>query len=109
MEKLRSILARMGLKLNEQKTRKLQASDTAFNFLGFTVRYDKDIHGRKTRYWNIMPSVKSENKIREKLREFLRHSVHFNPIQVANGLNTILLLFLNYFDIPKISYPAMSK
>ena len=109
MEKLRSILARMGLKLNEQKTRKLQASDTAFNFLGFTVRYDKDIHGRKTRYWNIMPSVKSENKIREKLREFLRHSGHFNPIQVANGLNTILRGWLNYFDIPKISYPAMSK
>ena len=109
MEKLRSTLARMGLTLNEQKTRKLQAKDTAFNFLGFTVRYDKDIHGRKTRYWNIIPSAKSENKIREKIREFLRHNGHFNPERVATGLNTILRGWLNYIGIPKISYPAMSK
>lgn len=109
MEKLRSILARMGLKLNEQKTRLLQAKDTAFNFLGFTVRYDRDIHGSKTRYWNVIPSSNSENKIREKLREFLHCSGHFTPKQVANGLNTILRGWLNYFDIPKVSYPAMSK
>lgn len=109
MEKLRRVLTRMGLALNEQKTRQVNAKDTSFNFLGFTIRYDKDIHGRKTRYWNIVPSAKSENKIREKLKEFLRHSGHFNPKQVAAGLNTILRGWLNYFDIPKISYPTMSK
>ena len=109
MEKLRSTLTRMGLRLNEQKTRQIQAQETSFNFLGFTVRYDRDIYGHKTRYWNIVPSAKSENKIREKLKEFLRHSGYFNPKQVAAGLNTLLRGWLNYFDIPKISYPAMSK
>lgn len=109
VEKLRSILARMGLRLNENKTRQVQAKDTPFNFLGFTIRYDEDIHGRKSRYWNIQPSNKSENKIREKLREFLKHSGHFNPLSVSKGLNTIVRGWLNYFDIPKISYPAMSK
>lgn len=109
MEKLRSILKRMGLTLNEQKTRQLQAKNTPFNFLGFTIRYDKDIHGREKRYWNIKPSAKSESKIKEKLKEFLRHSGHFNPKQVAKGLNTMLRGWLNYFDIPKVSYPAMSK
>jgi hypothetical protein len=109
MERLRSILTRMGLKLNEQKTRQVQAKDTAFNFLGFTIRYDKDIHGRNNRYWNIIPSAKSENKIREKVREFLGRYGHYNPRQVAEGLNTILRGWLNYFDIPKTSYPAMSK
>ena len=109
MEKLRSILARMGLTLNEQKTQQIEAKHTAFNFLGFTIRYDRDIHGRKNRYWNIIPSVKSESKIKEKLKEFLRRSGHFNPKQVAAGLNTILRGWLNYFDIPKTSYPAMSK
>ena len=49
------------------------------------------------------------NKIKEKLREFLNHSGHFNPTQVAKGLNTILRGWLNYMDIPKLSYPAMSK
>ncbi len=108
MEKLRSVLTRMGLTLNEQKTHQIQARETSFNFLGFTIRYDRDIH-RKKYYWNIVPSDKSENKIREKLREFLWHSGHFNPKQVAQGLNTILRGWLNYFDIPKVSYPAMSK
>jgi len=109
MEKLRNVLARMGLTLNEQKTRQVEAKDTSFNFLGFTVRYDKDLYSNNKCYWNIKPSDKSENKIREKLREFLRHSGHFKPKQVAEGLNTILRGWLNYFDIPKISYPAMSK
>ena len=109
MEKLRSILARMGLTLNEQKTQQIEAKHTAFNFLGFTIRYDRDIHGRKNRYWNIIPSSKSESKIKEKLKVFLRRSGHFNPKQVASGLNTILRGWLNYFDIPKISYPAMSR
>jgi group II intron reverse transcriptase/maturase len=109
MGKLRSILTRMGLKLNEQKTRQIDAREEGFNFLGFTVRYDKDIHGRKTRYWNIVPSDKSINKIRERLKEFLRHSGHFKPDQVAKGLNTILRGWRTYFDIPKISYPAMCK
>ena len=109
MEKLRSILARMGLTLNEQKTREVNAKDSSFNFLGFTIRYDMDINGRDKRYWNIIPSAKSENKIREKVREFLGRYGHYNPRQVAEGLNTILRGWLNYFDIPKISYPAVSK
>jgi RNA-directed DNA polymerase len=109
MKRLRGILTRMGLKLNEQKTRQVQARDTAFNFLGFTIRYDKGIYGGGKRYWNIIPSAKSENKLREKIREYLRRHGHFNPRQVAEGLNTILRGWLNYFDIPKISYPSMSK
>lgn len=109
IEKVRSILERMGLKLNEQKTRQIQAKDTAFNFLGFTIRYDVDILGRNKRYWNIIPSNKSENKIREKIGVFLKHSGHCNPLTISKGLNTILRGWLNYFDIPKISYPSMSK
>jgi len=109
MEKLRTVLARMGLTLNVEKTKEINAMDTSFNFLGFTIRYDWSLYGGRTRYWNIIPSAKSENKIREKLKEFLRHGGHFNPKQVATGLNTILRGWLNYFDIPKISYPAMSK
>lgn len=109
VEKLRSTLSRMELRLNEEKTRQVQAKDTPFNFLGFTIRHDKDIYGRQNRYWNIKPSDKSENKIREKLRVFLKHSGHFDPESVAKGLNAILRGWLNYFDIPKISYPANSK
>ena len=109
IEKLKEILRRMGLTLNETKTRLLQAQETPFQFLGFTVRYDKDISGRNKRYWNIHASDKSENKIREKISEHLHRSGHHSPQQVAQGLNALIRGWINYFDIPKVSYPAMNK
>jgi RNA-directed DNA polymerase len=108
-EKLKVVLTRMGLSLNESKTQQIQAQELPFNFLGFTIRYDKDICGRNTRYWNIHPSSKSENKIRAKIRELLSKGGHYPPDQVAKELNTIIRGWLNYFDIPKVSYAAMSK
>jgi len=67
----------MGLQLNQTKTRLVKATETSFRFLGFTVRYDKDIKGRNKRYWNIIPSDKSEKKIREKISTFLHESGHY--------------------------------
>ena len=108
-EKLQELLNRMGLKLNETKTRQIEAKETSFNFLGFTIRYDKDLKGRNKRYWNIEASDKSEKKIRERIREFLDKGGHYAPAKVAGGLNTIMRGWLNYFDIPAVSYPAMNK
>jgi RNA-directed DNA polymerase len=108
-DKLRQILERMGLKLNESKTRKVEARKTSFNFLGFTVRYDRDIKGRNKSYWNIIPSDKSGNKIREKVHVFLAKSGHLSAILVTQGLNGLIRGWLNYYDIPGVSYPAMSK
>ena len=108
-DKLRQILDRMGLKLNESKTRKVQAEKTVFNFLGFTVRYDMDIKGRNKRYWNVIPSYKSGKKIREKIRDFLKRSGHFAPKLVSQGLNALTRGWLSYYDVPGVSYPAMSK
>jgi RNA-directed DNA polymerase len=108
-ERLRSILDRMGLKLNESKTRHVQAREMAFKFLGFTIRYDKDFKGGDKRYWNIIPSDKSEKKIREKINTFLHKSGHFNPLLVTEGLNRMIRGWLNYYEVPGVSYPAMSK
>ena len=73
------------------------------------MRLDWDFKGRKTKYWNIMPSKKSELKIREKVREFLKTHGHQNAKEVVKGLNTIMRGWLNYFEIKGVSYPAMSK
>ena len=99
----------MGLTINESKTRQIDARKDSFNFLGFTVRYDRDIKGRSTKYWNIMPSKKSEQKIRDKVKDFLQTHGHLNAKDVAQGLNTIQRGWLNYFDIKGVSYPAVSK
>jgi group II intron reverse transcriptase/maturase len=109
IEKLRQILQRMDLTVNEKKTRQVESKETPFNFLGFTIRYDKDILGRDKRYWNIMASSKSEDRIREKIRTFLKESGHYKAEAVTEGLNKIIRGWLNYFDIPGVSYPAMNK
>jgi len=109
IDKLKSLLHRMGLSLNEGKTRMIDARKDSFSFLGFTIRYDKDRNGRDIRYWNIAPSKKSEQKIRDKVKEYLRTHGHFKAEEVASGLNSIIRGWLNYFSIPGVSYPAMSK
>ena len=99
----------MGLMLNETKTRQINARNESFNFLGFTIRYDKDIKGRMVKYWNIMPSQKSEKKIRGKVGDYLKTHGHYKAKDVATGLNSIVRGWLNYFEIKGVSYPAMSK
>ena len=108
-DRLRQILDRMGLKLNESKTRKVAAKETPFNFLGFMVRYDKDIKGRNSGYWNIIPCDKAGKKIREKIHHYLGKSGHLAPGFITQGLNGLIRGWLNYYDIPGVSYPAMSK
>jgi len=108
-DKLKNLLNRMELSLNEAKTRQVDATKESFNFLGFTIRYDKDIHGRSSKYWNIMPSKKSELKIRDKLKGFLKTHGHCKVQDVVTGLNSKTRGWLNYFEIQGVSYPAMSK
>jgi RNA-directed DNA polymerase len=109
IKKLKNLLYRMGLSLNIDKTRQLDARTESFSFLGFTIRYDKDIKGRNFRYWNIMPSKKSEQKIRDKVKVYLGKHGHCKAQDVADGLNSIMRGWLNYFYIRGVSYPAMSN
>lgn len=109
IEKLKALLGRMGLVLNETKTRQINAKESSFDFLGFTMRYDRDLKGRNSKYWNVIPSKKSEKKIREKVSEYLKVRGHYQAKDIAAGLNKIMRGWLNYFEINGVSYPAMSK
>jgi group II intron reverse transcriptase/maturase len=108
-EKLANMLRRMGLTINEEKTKTLQAKEKSFEFLGFAVRYNKDLYGRNSYYWYIKPSKKSEQRIRDKVREYLKTRGHYNAMELSKGLNTIIRGWLNYFEIEGVSYPSMSK
>jgi RNA-directed DNA polymerase len=57
------------LSVNREKTKvvKLRQGDN-LNFLGFTMRYDKDRHCRDRKYLNTFPSKKTEAQQRENLR-----------------------------------------
>ncbi len=109
IETLKSILDRMGLKLNEEKTTRLNAKEETFNFLGHTVRYSRDLWVAGKKYWEIMPSKKSEKKIREKINDYLSTHGHSRSSDVVKELNEKIRGWLNYFEIKEVSYTKMSK
>ena len=105
---LKSMLTRMGLKINEEKTKQVDACTKPFNFLGFTFRYDKSLYGTH-RYLNIHPSKKSRGKIRENIRNYLHTHGHFKAQDVADGLNRQIKGWLNYFDLKGCSYTQITR
>lgn len=107
--KLEHVLCRMELKLNKEKSRLINVKDTSLDFLGFTMRYDKDLYGRNKRYWNVIPSKKSEKKIRENIKNSLSTFGNYSPDELAKDLNKKIRGWINYFTIPKISYPQKVK
>ena len=108
--KLKELLTRMGLSLNEQKSRQIKARETPFNFLGFVFRYDRS-HKKpgEGKFWNVKPSDKSNKKIRETLGQTLKAMGHYKPQTMVAELNALLRGWLNYFDITGVSYPFIAK
>jgi RNA-directed DNA polymerase len=109
LEYLKSMLERMELTVNQDKTKLVKATQEPFGFLGFTFRYDRDLRGRNYKYLNICPSKKSEINLRSNIKEYLRYNGHKNPHEVAKGLNPIIRGWFNYFSIHGVSYPNKSK
>ena len=87
LQRLKEILKNMELELNEAKSREINTKENSTDFLGFTLRYDKDIHGRNKKYWNVIPSKKAEKKVRENISELLHKCGHYSPEQLVKKLN----------------------
>lgn len=110
LDYLNELLKDMKLKLNEDKSKMVNALYESFDFLGYTFRLDNDVFGRRNRkYWNVEPSSKSQMKVRDKIREYLRSNGHKPPQDVANDLNTITRGWINYFSIKGVTYPGKAK
>jgi len=105
LEKLKEVLARMGLKLNLEKSKHLNACEESFDFLGFTYRYDRSKYNSRRRYWNVVPSRESEKKMREKMRAYFKRGRCYSTEALVSGLNELLRGWVNYYSIPHVSYP----
>lgn len=109
MKKLQETIERMGLQINEGKSRQIHARQTPFNFLGFTIRHDRSIFDSTKRFWHIKPSEKSSKRIRQNINMFLKRAGHYPPQELVNGLNSRLRGWLNYFAIEGVSYTYLPK
>ena len=82
----------LGLTVNREKTRtvKLNQPGESLDFLGFTMRYDRDRYGGDHRYLNIFPARKPVERFKDKVRR-LTGSGHKrslrDTVQQVNLLN----------------------
>jgi RNA-directed DNA polymerase len=94
-------LTRIGLTLNREKTSVKNVWKQSFDYLGYTlgVRYSG---ATKRRYLGVLPSQKSREQFRARVRSSLR-SANFRPVaEVVDRLNRILRGWGNYFNYGEI-------
>jgi RNA-directed DNA polymerase len=92
------------LTINREKTGvvKLREPRTTLNFLGFTLRFDQDLHGRSKKYLNTFPAKTATTQLKEKIRDKTRSSYKKSLTEVIKEINEITRGWKNYF---KIGYP----
>lgn len=90
----------LGLSINREKTSVVRLKQgESLDFLGFTFRYDSDLHGRNTVYLNVFPSKKSLKKAREAIREKTGPRMCYKPTPaVVADLNSYLRGWCGYFQ-----------
>lgn len=108
LDRLHKYLSRMGLIINEEKSKKVQAREESFDFLGFTFRYDRSIFGKGRRFWNVFPMAKSEKKIRQRINSKLKRIGHMPAEFIPAHLNPIIAGWMNYYKIDGVSYTQVS-
>lgn len=90
--------AKLGLTINREKTSVVDLRDGrgSLNFLGFTFRYDRSLHGGPGRYLNLLPSAKAAKRVRERIHGVFR--ITHRPVWKAiDEVNDLLRGWKHYF------------
>lgn len=106
--KVHNYLDRMGLTINTDKSKLINARKESFDFLGFTFGYDRSIFSIGEKFWNIKPKAHSRKKIRQKINLKLKSIGHYPAEKVVSELNPIIRGWMNYYKIDKVSYTQIA-
>ena len=92
------------LTVNRTKTRvvRVRAPQQRLDFLGFTLRYFRDLQGRDFRYLAVEPSTRAQARLREKLRRLTRASAKRSLSETVAAVNDLLRGWRQYF---RYGYP----
>lgn len=97
MHAMCQLMNRLGLIVNEQKTRLVKLPDENFDFLGYTLGRFYGKQGRP--YWGTAPSKKAVKKLKEQIHDIT--SRRWNAMSVESRieeLNPLLRGWAGYFD-----------
>ncbi len=104
---------RLGLVLNRDKTKTVDLHDgESLDFLGFTFRFDADLHGRPKKYLNVFPSKQRQAKERRQITELTSSKYCFLPIPaLIQKLNRQLRGWANYFapGYPRVAFRDLNR
>jgi RNA-directed DNA polymerase len=99
VDRVKQVLARMELKLNEEKSRVVDVREGSFDFLGFTFARERNAKtGRVITL--VEPARKSEEQFRDEVREITSRKSHCVPQQeVLERVNRYVRGWVNYFHL----------
>jgi RNA-directed DNA polymerase len=92
------------LTVNRTKTRvvRVTAPQQSLDFLGFTLRYLRDLRGRPHRYLAVEPSTRAQARLREKVRRLTGARAKRSLSDTVVAVNTLLRGWRPYF---RYGYP----
>jgi hypothetical protein len=103
MAVLRQVLGRMGLTLNEAKTRVVDVYQGKFTFLGFEIWMTKSDRTGKY-YAHVQPSKKSLKRIKDRITQLTARTRTMVPLDwLVNEVNAVVRGWVGYFHLRNCS------
>jgi RNA-directed DNA polymerase len=102
MDRLREILEPLELRLNEEKSRVVDAENETFDFLGFTYRRVTNSRTGK-RVTLFYPSKKAQKRLRETVKNILNPSHPITLDEYIHRTNRMVRGWVNYFRVGNAS------